>query len=98
MANSLVGALYIGLFAGSVNPAMPADSIAAPAIPSPQCVVCGPANRVATVYDWSKLGDSRRPQVFSGRITRQQIMNTEPDQRLGINDQQLDRMTRFSGV
>ena len=98
MANSLVGALYIGLFAGSVNPAMPADSIAAPAIPSPQCVVCGPANRVATVYDWSKLRDNKRPVVFTGRITRQQILSTEPDQRLGINDQQLSRMTGFSGV
>ena len=98
MANSIVGVLYVGLFAGSINPAMPAESIAAPAIPSPQCVVCGPAHRVAKVYDWSKLNENRRPQVLSGRITREQVLDIEPDQRLGMNGEQLRRMAEFPGV
>ena len=98
MANSIIGAIYIGLFTGSVNPAMPAESIAAPAIPSPQCVVCGPANRVAKVYDWSKLNQNRQPQVFNGRITRQHILDAKPEQRLGINEEQTSRMAEFPGV
>ncbi len=98
MDSSIIGALYLGLVAGAVSPALPPDSISAPAIPSPQCVVCGRATREAIIYDWSVLTDGRRAVSPSGHISRQGILDAAPEQQLGIAEEQIRRMAEFSGV
>ncbi len=45
MANSILGALYLGLLTTGTGPATPADATLVQALPQPTCVQCGPATR-----------------------------------------------------
>ena len=100
MANSIIGAFYIGLFTASVGPGAPAQGVADQGLPQPQCVMCGPVEhrRVARVYDWSNgrikaqhPGVRRQARGFS-------IDEFLWSQRLDMTSQQVERMARYSGV
>ena len=100
MANSIIGAFYIGLFTASVGPGTPTDGLAAQALPQPQCVKCGPANpaRVARVYDWSngRIKAHRRvPQGYDVKLTIDDLMM---NQRLDMTSQQVERLAHYAGV
>lgn len=96
MASPIIGALYFGLFAGSASPGLPVDHIAMNGIPSPQCVICGPANShsAARVYDWSRGRIMTRAEALrEGRLgIAQDALQT--DEHVGMTEAQLQR---FSG-
>lgn len=100
MADSIIGALYLGLVTASVGSGTPADGLTAQVLPQPTCVLCGPARRdhVARVYDWSTgsvgLGRDPRPQR-AYRITIHQLLM---EQRIDMTSQQLERMAHYTGV
>ena len=100
MANSIIGAIYIGLFTGTVSPGMPVGGPQVQVMPQPQCVLCGPARRdhVARVYDWStgRIKASRHAQPVS--ISRLSIDDIVTEQRLDMTSQQVERMANFAGV
>lgn len=100
MANSIIGAFYIGLFTASVGPGTPTDGLAAQALPQPQCVLCGPARRdhVARVYDWSKGRVKASHQSRPGRIPGMSIHELMTKQRLDMTSQQVERMAHYTGV
>jgi len=100
MANSIIGAFYIGLFTATVGPGTPTDGLAAQALPQPKCVLCGPARRdhVARVYDWSngRVKASHQPRPW--KIPAISIRDLMLEQRLDMTSQQVERMTHYTGV
>lgn len=100
MANSIIGAFYIGLFTASVGPGTATDGLAAQALPQPQCVLCGPASRghVARVYDWSNGRVKASHQSLPRRVPGLSIDELMLEQRLDMTSQQVERMARFAGV
>lgn len=100
MANPIVGALFFGLFTGTPGSGMPVGHLVVDTTPTPQCVFCGPANRrnVATIYDWS---NPRATTHYLRQIDRSAVAGGEAtlsDWRLGMAEEQLQRLALYSGV
>lgn len=100
MANSIIGAFYIGLFTASVGPGTLTDGLAAQALPQPQCVMCGTSRRahVARVYDWSNGRIKASHASPRGRIPGMSIHELLMEQRLDMTSQQVERMTLYAGA
>lgn len=100
MASPIVGALFLGLFTGTPNPAMPVNKLFADGQPTPQCVQCDPAKRrtLAHVYDWSnppvRVWDPR-PVHRHAPLHADDIRSGE---RLGMAEEQMQRLVHFAGV
>ena len=100
MANSIIGAFYIGLFTATVSPAAGGDGSVAQVLPRPQCVMCGSAQRrhVARVYDWSNGHIKAQHERVRGRGTGFSIDDLLRSHRLDVTSRQVERMAHFSGV
>ena len=99
MANSILGALYLGLLTTGTGPATPADATLAQALPQPTCVQCGPARqRVARVYDWSSGRVIASHQSESDQLSRMTIHQLLMEHRVDMTSQQVERMANFTGV
>lgn len=97
MSESLAAALYFGLFAGAAAD-QPVDRYVA--MPTPQCVVCGPATHreVAALYDWSNGRISVHHRAASSWRRGLHIALPASPEQLGISDEALDRLAGFPGV
>ena len=100
MANSIIGAFYIGLFTATVSPAAGAEGSVAQVVPQPQCVMCGSAERrrVARVYDWSNGRIKAQREPARGYSTHFSIDDLLRSHRLDMTSRQVERMAHFSGV
>ena len=100
MANSIIGAFYIGLFTATVSPGAGADGSVAQALPQPQCVMCGSAQgrRVARVYDWSNGRVKAQHERTRGHAIRFSIDDLLRGHRLDVTSRQVERMAHYSGV
>ncbi len=99
MANSIIGALYIGLFTAGAAPATTGDMTLAQALPQPTCVQCGPTRqRVARVYDWSSGRVIASHQSVPDQLSRMTIHQLLQEQRIDMTSHQVERMAKFSGV
>ena len=99
MANSIIGALYLGLFTVGAGPATANDVAVAQALPQPTCVQCGPARqRVARVYDWSNGTVKASHQSLPDQISRITIRQILMEHRLDMTSRQVERMANFAGV
>ena len=100
MANSIIGAFYIGLFTATVSPDPGADGSVAQVLPQPQCVMCTSSERrrVARVYDWSSGRVKAQHEWTRGYDTNFSIDDLLRSHRLDVTSQQVERMAHFSGV
>ena len=99
MANSIIGALYLGLFTAGAGPATTNDVSMAQALPQPTCVQCGPARqRVARVYDWSSGRVIASHQSVPDQLSRMTIHELLMEHRVDMTSQQVERMTNYSGA
>ena len=100
MANSIIGAFYIGLFTATVSPAAGGDGSMAQAFPEPRCVMCGSVERrrVARVYDWTNGRIKAQHERVRGLGTGFSIDDLLRSHRLDVTSQQVERMAHFSGV
>ena len=87
MGNPLVGAIFFGLLNGVPNTGIPVGLLGAQGLPTPQCVVCGPAKRRGA-------GDYQAAR----RLPGSRVHGLSAPWRLGMNDAQITRMTGFTGV
>ncbi len=97
MSESLVAALCLGLFAGTAAE-LPVDRHTT--MPTPQCVVCGPAVKpeVTAVYDWSKGRIISHDRASSAWRRGLHITLPAFPEHMGIPDEALHRLAGFSGV
>ena len=99
MANSIIGALYIGLFTAGAAPATASDVTMMQALPQPTCVQCGPTRqRVARVYDWSSGRVIASHQTVPDQLSRMTIHQLLLEQRIDMTSQQVQRMAHYTGV
>jgi len=99
MANSIIGALYLGLFTAGAGPAAPGDVNVAQALPQPVCVQCGPARqRVARVYDWSSGRVIASHQSVPDQLSRMTIHELLMENRVDMTSKQMERIANYSGV
>ena len=100
MANSIIGAFYIGLFTASVSPDAGPEGAVAQVLPQPQCVMCGSVERrrVARVYDWSSGRIKAEHHRVRGLGTGFSIDDLLRSYRLDMTSQQVERMAHYSGV
>lgn len=99
MANSIIGALYLGLFTAGAGPAAPNDVNIAMALPQPTCVQCGPARtRVARVFDWSSGRVIASHQSVPDQLSRMTIRQLLMEHRVDMTSREVERMANFAGV
>lgn len=100
MANSIIGAFYIGLFTATVSPGAGTEGSVAQVFPQPQCVMCGSVERrrVARVYDWSNGRIKAQHERVRGYGTRFSIDDLLRSHRLDVTSRQVERMAHFAGV
>ncbi len=100
MANPIIGALFLGMVSTGPGQSLPVPAMFAQALPTPQCVRCGPANRprVASLEDWSNpRAKARYLREVEGR-KGPGLEDLLADQQLGMTEQQVHRLAHYAGV
>ena len=100
MASPIIGALYFGFVSATTAPAAPADLRAAYVLPTPQCVVCGPANRspMASVYNWSSDHAKVKYQELGDKRFWNETADRTASPRIGITGEQVQRLEHYAGA
>lgn len=102
MASPIAGVLFLGLFGGSPNAGLPAHYLAADALPTPQCVVCGPTHRnrgttpaAADALELSANLRQRRDVARRLLVAADEILGGD---RTGITEERLQQFLDYAGV
>jgi hypothetical protein len=75
-------------------------ALAAQSLPTPQCVICGPANRHTRdgVYRWSGAHAGVQYRRLSVEHFSREAGRASTDGRIGITGEHAERLAYFAGV